>query len=109
MLQEFTKTHHTDEDGNPAGGQALATGIKVRWQKGPLGRGKNRQAPNGAFVETVLAIALDRLEWYQTVGHEKFACPENAHAIAGVREALSVLAMRTRDREARQVEGTHQT
>jgi len=35
-------------------------GIQIDWQNGPLGRDKNRQAANGAFVETVIAAALQR-------------------------------------------------
>lgn len=108
MQQEFTSHHELDENGNPAGGGSLARGISVSWQNGPLGRGEDRVEPNGAFVETVIAIAVDRLNFYQTGSDGKFACRENALAITKLEEALHWLNHRTAAREARQVEGTHQ-
>ena len=79
-------------------------GIKIHWQDGPLGRGADRQEPNGAFVEGVIDAALDRLEYYQET---PFRCHENAHAITALNEALFWCNERTEDREARAVEGTH--
>lgn len=104
MLQEYTSVHDVDADSNPAGGQSESTGIYVRWQDGPLGRGEERKEPNGAFVETVIAIAKDRLEFYES---SKFACPENQMAIDHLDSALKVLNDRTLARERRDVEGTH--
>ena len=60
----------------------------------------------GAFVEDVIAAALDRIEHYQT---SEFRCRENALAITKLEEALHWLAHRTADRERRGVEGTHAT
>jgi hypothetical protein len=97
-----------DSDGNPAGGFVIGVGLTVEWQNGPLGRGPERKAPNGAFVETLLSAVKQRIEWYQTVKDGKFACRENVIAITKIDEALLWLDKRTRDREARQVEGTHQ-
>lgn len=97
-----------DANGNPTGGDVLGTGLKIEWQNGPLGRGEERVEPNGAFVETVISAALQRIEWYQTASNGKFKCRENAIAITKLEEALLWLDKRTRDREARQVEGTHQ-
>jgi hypothetical protein len=96
-----------DVNGNPAGGSVTGTGLNIEWQNGPLGRGEARKEPNGAFVETVLSAALQRIEWYQTASNGKFKCRENAIAITKIEEALLWLDKRTRDREARQVEGTH--
>ncbi|MGB3203587.1 MAG: hypothetical protein WBB28_01225 [Crinalium sp.] len=87
------------------GGVSQSTGVVVSWQNGPLGRGDVREEPNGAFVETVVKIALDRLEFYQA---GKFACHENDIAIARLREAISALNERTKHREKREVEGTYQ-
>ena len=93
-----------DLDGNPTGGYVSGTGISITWQNGPLGRGVDRIEPNGAFVEGVIAAALDRLQYYQS---SKFKCRENALAITKLEEAIHWCQHRTADREARDVEGTH--
>lgn len=105
MNQKITGRHENDENGNPAGGCTSGTGIEIHWQNGPLNRGAERLEPNGAFVEGVIAAALDRLEYYQT---SKFACRENALAITKLQEALHWCQHRTAQREARGVEGTHE-
>lgn len=107
MLQKVTGVHSLDTNGNPAGGSTTGIGIEIHWQNGPLGRGALRTDPTGAFVEGVLAAALDRLEFYQTGNGGKFKCRENALAITKIEEALHWLEHRTRAREAREVEGTH--
>ncbi len=107
MLQHVEGKHWVDETGAPAGGRTVALGIIVDWQNGPLGRGADRKEPNGAFVEGVIAAAVDRIQFYQTASAGKFACRENALAITKLEEALLWLQKRTMDREARQVEGTH--
>jgi hypothetical protein len=73
-----------------------------------------RKEPNGAFVEGVIAAAIDRLEYYQNgnisgAHGNALACRENALAITKLQEALHWLDHRTADREARKVEGTHAT
>ena len=116
MLQDITSEHLKDENGNPTGGITFATGLTINWQNGPLGRhngckegypcaeGCTRVAPNGAFVETVIDAARDRIAFYQ---NSKFNCRENAIALTKLEEALMWLNKRTQDRESRQVEGTH--
>lgn len=104
MLAKFNASNWLDENGNPAGGLVEGTGMSILWQNGPLGRGEDRQEPNGAFVETVIAAALQRIQFYQS---GKFACRENALAITKLEEALHWLNHRTAAREARAVEGTH--
>ena len=104
MLQEFTERTNVLKDGKPGGGVVKAKGMTIKWQDGPLGRGADRQKPNGAFVETVIAAALQRIEWYQD---GDFACSENASAIHNLKSALGVLEFRTRQREGAGVEGTH--
>lgn len=108
MLDKFTAANNLDENGNPSGGEAVGLGLYINWQNGPLGRGADRISPNGAFVETVIAAALQRIQFYQTASQGKFACRENAIAITKLEEALLWLNKRTAEREARQVEGTHQ-
>lgn len=90
-------------DGQPNGGHFIATGIHISWQQGPLGRGDDRLEPNGAFVETVIAAALQRLEHYQTT---PFRCRENALAITKLEQAMHWLGARTARREAQGIEGT---
>lgn len=104
MKQQIASDHNSDVNGNPAGGITSATGMTIVWQNGPLGRGAERIEPNGAFVETVLEAAADRLRYYQST---KFNCRENALAITKIEEALHWCNHRTADREARAVEGTH--
>lgn len=104
MIDKFSAENHIDANGVPTGGTVTGTGMEIRWQNGPLGRGLDRVGPNGAFVETVIAAAKQRLEFFQGSG---FACRENSIAITKLDEALLWLDKRTRDREARAVEGTH--
>lgn len=105
--QGFFAENHTDDKGFPAGGYVEATGIDIRWQKGPLGRGEDRISANGAFVEDVIAAAVQRIEHYQEAADGRFRCRENAIALTHLETALLWLDKRTRDREARGVEGTH--
>lgn len=104
MQQQIMEKHDNDAEGKPAGGVTTGLGIYILWQNGPLGRGTDRQTPNGAFVEGVISAAIGRLEYYQRSG---FASPYNDTAIADLKSALLALEQRTRDREAREVEGTH--
>ena len=104
MLQQILSHHDVDENGMPAGGETHGEGIAINWQNGPLGRGPTRQMPNGAFVEGVIAAAIDRLQWYNST---KFKCRENSLAITKLEEALLWLQWRTIQREKRQVEGTN--
>lgn len=105
MQQDFHSVHQDDAEGNPAGGSIHGTGLQIVWQNGPLGRGSDRKEPNGCFVETVIAAAIDRLEYYQ---RSQFACEENANALIHLNNALAELNARTNAREARDVEGTHE-
>lgn len=104
MRQHIESLHANDEHGKPAGGTTWGVGIQITWQNGPLGRGDARREPNGAFVEGVIAAAIDRIQYYQA---SQFACRENALALTKLQEALHWLEHRTADREARAVEGTH--
>ena len=104
MLQDIVGKHEVDENGMPAGGTTTGVGITISWQNGPLGRGADRKEPNGAFVEGVIAAAIDRIQCYQT---SKFKCRENSLAITKLEEALLWLQWRTIQREKRHVEGTH--
>jgi hypothetical protein len=104
MRSEFTENHFSDADGNPAGGTTFGQGFAIGWQNGPLNRGEKRLEPNGAFVEDIIAVAIGRIEFYQS---SKFACWHNAEAMKHLIKAGEVLNARTADREKREVEGTH--
>ncbi len=104
MKTKVQSHQFVDEDGNPAGGNTFGNGFAIAWQHGPLGRGEERQEPNGAFVEDVIQAAIDRLDFYQS---SKFKCDANQFAIDHLRSALAILDGRTADRETREVEGTH--
>lgn len=104
MKNGITEHHFNDEQGRPEGGHSFGVGFSIAWQRGPLGRGSERKAPNGAFVEDVLAAVIGRLEFYQ---RSEFACTENAEALEALMAAAAWLDSRTKAREARAVEGTH--
>lgn len=105
MRQNIKVENWLDADGNPSGGTVVGTGLEIQWQNGPLGRGEERQEPNGAFVEDVIAAAAERIRFYQA---GKFACRENAIALTHIETALLWLNHRTAQREERGVEGTHE-
>lgn len=107
MLGKFDVNNVIDENGNPTGGSADGVGFSILWQDGPLGRDKERNEPNGAFVETIIAVVKQRLEFFQTASDGRFACHDNAMAIMELSKALMWLNKRTQDREERKVEGTH--
>lgn len=96
--------HFSDKDGMPTGGTTFGRGFAIGWQAGPLGRGEDRQEPNGAFVEDIIKAAHDRLDYYQ---RSRFNSLYNAAAMHYLGLALDVLNERTDDREKRDVEGTH--
>lgn len=95
----------TNTDGNPSGGTSQARGVQIDWQNGPLAVDGVRKEPNGAFVEEVIQIAVDRINFYND---SKFRCRENSLAVTKLEEALHWLNSRTSRREASGIEGTHQ-
>jgi len=105
MKQKIKSEHRNDKDGKPAGGTTVGTGINIKWQDGPLkGSDGKEKKPNGAFVETVILSAIDRLTYYQK---SKFNCTENAEAIRFLNRALEACDRRTRRRIVAGTEGTH--
>lgn len=104
MLQSFFSEHWSDEEERPAGGVATGRGFTISWQNGPLGRGNERKEPNGAFVETMIVVCINRLQFYQ---RSEFACEENEEAIEKLFTALGYLELRTKRRKDVGTEGTH--
>jgi len=109
MLQSYEIANFEDRvTGMPLGGFAKATGIDIEFQSGPLKQADgSRKEPEGAFVETLIAIVIDRLKYYQDVNNKRFRCRENSLAITHLQDALHWLNHRTKDREDRDVEGTY--
>lgn len=116
VTQEIT-SEHVLQDGRPAGGESYIDlppdhpthpGWRVlyaRWQDGPLLDDTQAPIPNGVFVETIIAVAIDRLQFYEKAG---FGCDENREALAALERALDALDSRTRRREEAAGEGTHE-
>lgn len=98
IYQDLNSHHYLDKNDNPEGGCSYGPGFCISWQNGPLERGEDRQEPNGAAVEDVIAAAINRLEFY-----EKYTrgCTENRSAIRMLYFAIDFLNERTA-----RVEGT---
>ena len=106
-LYGFYEEHWLDNAGNPAGGVSTGRGFTISWQNGPLGKvgTPERHQPNGAFVEDVIQAVIGRIEFYQ---ESRFHCEANALALKDLYLAAEALDSRTKDRERRVVEGTHE-
>ena len=114
--EKLEARNRVDVDNNPTGGYArLLVGdtyspdsevLKVRWQDGPRGREDGTLAePNGAFVEDVLWVALQRLEFFN---EGKYRDRANSIAITKIEEALQALKNRQLERSYRGVEIKHE-
>lgn len=104
MESPVTHNNKSDELGRPAGGCTHGRGFTIAWQDGPLAVDGERREPNGAFVEDVITAAIGRIRFYQA---SEFWCETNDMALSHLIAAREALRSRTRDREARGVEGTH--
>lgn len=103
------KVYHEDENqmayGAPHNYQFKNAGSgeflgEIKFQKGPI----KDVGVNGISNEVLLAMVLERLQYFQKGDYE---CRENAIAITKIEEALLWMKKRTLDREARGVEGTN--
>lgn len=74
--------------------------VVILFQNGPI----PEHGTNGVTHEALLAIVKHRLESFQA---GKYACDDNAVALAAVDNAIAALHARTKTRLARGVEGTH--
>jgi len=72
---------------------------QVSFQNGPVGEA----GVNGCHHEDLLAIVMDRLRSFQA---GEYRCRENALALTKLEESMHWLGHRTRERDARGVEGT---
>lgn len=74
--------------------------ISFTIQNGPI----KEKGVNGCQVDTLIETAKVILDRFQ----ENFPCDENVLAIRHLEDALNMLHIRKKDREAREVEGTSQ-
>lgn len=95
--------HFTDSEGNPTGGHSFGTGFAIGWQHGLINYVNEEKVPNGAQVEDVLEVCMDRLQFFQ---ESKFNCEENVLAIRQIQAAINSLIARKVDRVKRGVGGT---
>ena len=102
MLQPFESDNYITPEGYPSGGYAKAEGVWVYWQPRPLSEEPTGQ-PTGAFVETLIAIVIERIEHYQDL----VPCRENELALIHLDAALAMLNARTLRRVVQGVDGTH--
>ncbi len=70
----------------------------IRFQKGAVAE----TGPNGISIESILAVAIHRLEGFQS---GPYPCAENAAALDHLQRALRNLQKRTIERAARNAEG----
>lgn len=82
-------------------GEECVSALPIPFQEGPI----NEVGVNGVTHEALLTILIDRMEGFQS---GRYACRENAIALTKLQEAQMWLQKRTRDRMARNVEGTHE-
>lgn len=73
----------------------------VKWQLGPV----QEAGVNGTTIEDVVEVCIARLQGFQA---GPFASRENALAITALEEGRNWLLQRTRDRQARGVEGRNE-
>ncbi len=83
----------------PDGSIAIGNTCTISFQNGPI----QEAGVNGISQEALLAVVIDRLRSFQG---GQYACRENAVALTNCEQALMWLQKRTRDRQARGVEGT---
>ncbi len=79
----------------------MTAGMRIVFQNGPI----KEVGVNGVMNEDLIAIVIDRLEGFES---GDYACSENATALKSLENALFELNYRTKQREARGVEGTHE-
>ena len=74
--------------------------LRIEFQNGPI----NKVGVNGVTHEALLAILCDRMRGFQA---GPYACADNGEALEHMEKAQIALQRRTRERMARDVEGTH--
>ena len=118
----YAQDSYFGSDDDDDGGRKVHHRFLINWQDGPVKRimktvdagtdresitlaAENMEDVNGAFVEDVLQVVAERLQFYQS---SDFACSENAESLRHVELAISVLNARNDDRLRRGVLGKHE-
>lgn len=83
----------------PSGAVSLSNVCFIGFQNGPI----KEAGVNGVTQEALMAIVIDRLRSFQA---GPYSCKENSVALTHIETAMLWLQKRTRDRQARGVEGT---
>lgn len=83
----------------PNGSQILRASCVIRFQNGPI----KEHGLNGITEDVLLTVLIDRLRSFQA---GPFASPDNANTLHHLEAALNSNQKRTKERLARQVEGT---
>lgn len=99
---KVTDQGHTYELENVEGGtQTLQF---IRKERGPAGAEADtlKTVINGVTTEEVITVLIDRLEFL----HSRLPDDQTQAAITSLKAALDLLEARTKDRQARNVEGT---
>lgn len=89
-------------------GVAKFDAVDICFQNGPIKSQddfRNITGVNGVTHEALIAIVLDRMRAFPA---GPYNCRQNAIAITKLEEAMHWLLDRTREREVRGVEGTHE-
>lgn len=94
----------TSKPGNnsPALHHFEGQGYEIHFQDGPI----KEFGVNGTTNEAVIQLLVDRISSLNEMYNHKYACDENDPALIHLGAALYHLEARTKEREARSVEGT---
>lgn len=96
LIEGMDASENPSVDHVPVHGPAAGA---IVFQNGPI----TESGANGLTHEVLLAIIIDRLRSFQA---GRYACAENARALAHCQAALGALGQRSAGRAARGVEGT---
>jgi hypothetical protein len=88
----FYSEHFINAEKEPMGGFADGLGFTISWQRGQLKFNENKQAlPNGAFVYDIVAVARDRVKFFQ---ESKYKNEDYKKALKLLTKALEYLKVR---------------
>ena len=104
--QQFQTDFFLTDDGIPDGGHIHGTGFAIALQKGQIETDQNGQLqPNGAITQTLIAVVISILEFYQRT---KFANKYNLEAITYLKLAKDALRRRLKERQNKGILNTHE-
>lgn len=109
LNNEVDRMYHVNEPGHDYELHNMEDGTTQHVmfiKKEPVEEGSTemKTVHNGTTNEAVLQMMIDRMEWLD----ERMPSEYNKRCIEHLKEALSALLERTKERKERGVEGTHQ-